>query len=1081
MTLTLDLRFLALAAAAGAFSAGTRSQDASVPEAGALEAHGVAIPGQRLPAASIGPSVIEGMDVALARERAARSASAPREAGAASTPRAPEALTHGASVAGESPSALVGTLPNPLPNLVVEFAGPDQSDPGAGWIPADAHGAAGPNHFVAVVNQHLSVYDKATTTRVLGLSLQSFFGGSASILKGSPRVAYDHHAGRWVLIATDFASGIHFAWSTSSDPTGSWYKTFILLAEDEDAGTWPEYPTLGLDVEGIYVGAHMVGNALSLFAIDKGPLLPLVPSIVTVTAWRSLNGNGALQPCLTYGNPPGCYVTSRVDFDTQRIRRVDPPLETPTLTSLGTVATKIGNAPPSAPALGSSVNLDTLDARHMNSVYRNGSIWLTHCVVKTGRAAINWYEIDPLALAVVQEGTVKSDVDSYCYPTIAVNSAGDAVLGFSASSPAMYAGAWYTGRRSTELPGEMAAPAPYQAGAGPYNQLASGVNRWGSYSMTTVDPSDDLGFWTIQELALANGTWGTHIAELGFACSSPLASPPADAAHCPGESASFATTASGTGPFTYQWQKDGADIPGATAASHAIASVTPADAGSYACLVGNACGSITSAPADLTVLEPLGASNPSGASACPLTAVAFSTSASGSGPFSYQWRKNGAAIPGATGATFTIASVAAGDAGSYDAVVTGACGSLTTGSAALVVLTPPSATDPSGASACPGTGVAFSTTASGSGPLTYQWRKNGAGIPGATGATYSIPAVTAGNAGAYDVVVTGACGSLTTGAAVLAVLEPPSASDPSPAAVCPGESVGFSTSASGSGPFSYQWRKDGAEIPGATGATYAIPSAMPGDEGAYDVVVTGACGSLVTNAAALVVDEPVTATDPADLTLCPGLPAVFSTTAGGTGPFTYQWKRDGVALAGANGSSHAIASVASGDAGDYSVEVSGACGTIETAAATLALGGPVVSYCTAGTSTSGCQALLSATGVASASLPSGFSQREHRRRLEGRDLYFGTNGRQANSWGNGTSYQCVAPPAHRAGVLEGTGTNNQCNGSFSQDLNAQWQAKPHHNPGAGALVQIQLWYRDPHSTSNQTTSLSDALETPVCP
>jgi hypothetical protein len=238
----------------------------------------------------------------------------------------------------------------------------------------------------------------------------------------------------------------------------------------------------------------------------------------------------------------------------------------------------------------------------------------------------------------------------------------------------------------------------------------------------------------------------------------------------------------------------------------------------------------------------------------------------------------------------------------------------------------------------------------------------------------------------------------------------------------------------------------------------------------------------VTNAAALVVDEPVTATDPADLTLCPGLPAVFSTTAGGTGPFTYQWKRDGVALAGANGSSYAIAAVASGHAGDYSVEVSGACGTLETAAATLALGGPVVSYCTAGTSASGCQALLSASGVASASLPSGFVVSASA--VEGSKdgiFYFGTNGRQANSWGNGTSFQCVVPPAHRAGVLSATGTNNQCNGSFSQDLNAQWQAKPHHNPGAGALVQIQLWYRDPHSTSNQTTSLSDALETPVCP
>ena len=96
-------------------------------------------------------------------------------------------------------------------------------------------------------------------------------------------------------------------------------------------------------------------------------------------------------------------------------------------------------------------------------------------------------------------------------------------------------------------------------------------------------------------------------------------------------------------------------------------------------------------------------------------------------------------------------------------------------------------------------------------------------------------------------------------------------------------------------------------------------------------------------------------------------------------------------------------------------------------------------------------------------------------------FFFGTNGRQANPWGSGTSYQCVTPPVQRAGLLTGTGTNGQCDGAFSQDLNALWTAKPAKNPGAGALVQAQLWYRDPASTSNQTTSLSDALEFTVVP
>ena len=140
-------------------------------------------------------------------------------------------------------------------------------------------------------------------------------------------------------------------------------------------------------------------------------------------------------------------------------------------------------------------------------------------------------------------------------------------------------------------------------------------------------------------------------------------------------------------------------------------------------------------------------------------------------------------------------------------------------------------------------------------------------------------------------------------------------------------------------------------------------------------------------------------------------------------------------------------------------------------------GTPAANYCTAGTSASGCQASLSVSGHASASAGSGFNVTATD--VEGNKqglFFFGTNGRQANSWGNGTSFQCVVPPVKRGGVLAGVGTNGQCDGSYSQDLNALWAASPAKNPGAGAYVQLQLWYRDPANTSNQTTSLSDAIE-----
>jgi len=72
----------------------------------------------------------------------------------------------------------------------------------------------------------------------------------------------------------------------------------------------------------------------------------------------------------------------------------------------------------------------------------------------------------------------------------------------------------------------------------------------------------------------------------------------------------------------------------------------------------------------------------------------------------------------------------------------------------------------------------------------------------------------------------------------------------------------------------------------------------------------------------------------------------------------------------------------------------------------------------------------------------------------------------------------------RGGLLTGSGSSGLCDGTFAQDLNARWCATcshPSHGPTAGQKLQLQLWYRDPFNTSNQTTSLSDALEVDVCP
>jgi hypothetical protein len=154
----------------------------------------------------------------------------------------------------------------------------------------------------------------------------------------------------------------------------------------------------------------------------------------------------------------------------------------------------------------------------MNAVYRNGSVWTAHSVSVNGRAGVRWYEVDAATASTLQVGTVSDTSLHFYMPGISVNAAGDMVVGFSGSDANTYAGAWLTGRRATDPPGVTGAPLLYRPGLGPYTQLtATGTNRWGDYSLTSVAPLDE-DFWTIQEYAPANNIWTTHIARADFSC-----------------------------------------------------------------------------------------------------------------------------------------------------------------------------------------------------------------------------------------------------------------------------------------------------------------------------------------------------------------------------------------------------------------------------------------------------------------------------------------------------------------------------------------------------------------------------------
>jgi hypothetical protein len=420
---------------------------------------------------------------------------------------------------------------------------------------------------------------------------------------------------------------------------------------------------------------------------------------------------------------------------------------------------------------------------------------------------------------------------------------------------------------------------------------------------------------------------------------------PANQATCPGGNVTFTVAATGDGTLTYQWRKDGVNIAGANASSYTINGVTAADAASYDVIVTGGCGSLTSSAATLSLNSATITSAPSAQTVCAGSPASFTVAASGVGTLTYQWRKNGTNIAGATSTTYAIASTVAADAGNYDVVITGSCGSITSTPVSLTVNPATTITvNPSAQGACLGGNATFTVTAAGTGTLTYQWRKGTVNIPGATSSSYTITGVTASSAANYDVIVTGGCGTATSNPVPLTI-NPATAITTQPAAQtrCVGGSATFTVAATGSGTLTYQWRKGGTNIAGATSSSYTITGLVAGDAANYDVIVTGICGSVTSTAVALTINPAtVITTQPLAQTICALNQASFTVAATGTGTLTYQWRKNGVNIAGATNTTYTIASAATGDAGNYDVVITSSCGTLNSASVAL-----VVNACTA--------------------------------------------------------------------------------------------------------------------------------------
>ncbi len=203
-------------------------------------------------------------------------------------------------------------------------------------------------------------------------------------------------------------------------------------------------------------------------------------------------------------------------------------------------------------------------------------------------------------------------------------------------------------------------------------------------------------------------------------------------------------------------------------------------------------------------------------------------------------------------------------AGTYSVTLTatGSGGTFSTTLTNYIVVTnaPPAITSqPANVTAPRGLPVVLSIGATGTPPLSYQWRAGGVPIDGATAFSYTLLDPQCGDAGVFDVVITNAVGSITSAPAILTVVAPPMIlSGPSNLVVSLGQTASFQADATNDcgGGLIYQWLRTGTNLPGATNSSLTIPIAQYSDAAPYWLIVTNLAGSITSSVATLTVVAP---------------------------------------------------------------------------------------------------------------------------------------------------------------------------------------------------------------------------------
>lgn len=451
----------------------------------------------------------------------------------------------------------------------------------SGVAPPDTDGDVGPNHYMQMVNLAFQIWDKNGNSLygpADGITLwDGFTGPWSGTNDGDPIVLYDEYADRWIasqFSLPNYPSGPFYelvAVSVTGDPTGAWYQYAYEFAD------MPDYPKFGVWPDGYYFTINQFAPPSLSWAgagvcvLDRAAMISGDPNAEMQffdlgTGYGSLlpaDADGSVQPAA--GSP---NYLANMSTNLLRIWEADIDWTNSSNSSISLVQTLstesfsysgiVVNQP------GTSQTLDALASRLMYRLqYRNfGSyeVMLTNHTVNAdggGQAGVRWYEMRNYGSGwtIYQQGTfAPADADNRWMGSVAMNGNGDIAVGYSVSGSGTYPSIRVAGQSAANSGTGVLDVTETSIKVGAASQ--TGVDRWGDYSMMSVDPTDDATFWYTTEYSGGGWNWRTQIASFAFAPPVVVA-PVADFSGNPtsvmeGQSVSF-TDQSVNNPTSWSW------------------------------------------------------------------------------------------------------------------------------------------------------------------------------------------------------------------------------------------------------------------------------------------------------------------------------------------------------------------------------------------------------------------------------------------------------------------------------------------------------------------------------------------------